>query len=166
MKKQAKEKCDYHIMKFVICSGIPPTVVNSNEWKETINVLHPFYQSLSSSTLSSTLIVNEAAKISVAIDKYLSSSRNLTITFDGGKIRKPKSLYCVHVSTSDRHAFCMELDDAACLRHTAQYILEVLEQVSGNLAIEFLINLVNFSHIVEYTGHYEGWSMELLCSII
>jgi len=85
-KKQAKEKCDYHIMKFVVCSGIPPTVADSNKWKEVINVLHPFYQSPSSSTLSSTLIVNEAVKISLAIDKYLLSSCKLTITFDGGKI--------------------------------------------------------------------------------
>ncbi|KIM65708.1 hypothetical protein SCLCIDRAFT_14867 [Scleroderma citrinum Foug A] len=73
----------------------------------------------------------KAAKISLAIDKYLSLSRNLTITFDGGKICKLKSLYCVHVLTSDRCTFCMELDDAAHLSHTAKYILELLEWVSS-----------------------------------
>ena len=92
--------------------------------------LSPYYHPPSSTTLTEKLIVNEAAKLTAAVGKLLSTCRNLTITFDGGKIRRPKSTYSVHITTATRHAFCMELDDASQLSHTANYILEVLERVS------------------------------------
>ncbi|KAI6124073.1 hypothetical protein EDD16DRAFT_1517736 [Pisolithus croceorrhizus] len=71
--------------------------------KETTTVIN---------NLTEKLIVNEAAKITAAINKILLGCQNLTITFDGGK-----------------HTFCMELDDASQLSHTAKYILEVLEHM-------------------------------------
>jgi len=129
---EGEREGDYHLMKCIVCCGIPPTVVDSNEWKEMLAALNPFYQPPSSTTLTERLIVNEAAKITAAVDKLLSTCRNLTITFDGGKIRRPKSTYSVHVTTATRRAFCMDLDDASQLSHTANYILEVLERVSTN----------------------------------
>ncbi|KAI6161593.1 hypothetical protein EDD17DRAFT_1509102 [Pisolithus thermaeus] len=124
-KKKQKEKTDYHLMKCIVCCGIPPKVVDSAEWKSMMAALNPYYQPPSSTTLMEKLIINEAAKITAA--KFLSGCRNLTITFDGGKIQRPKSTYSVHVTTATHHAFCMELDDASQLSHTAKYILEVLE---------------------------------------
>ncbi|KAI6138645.1 hypothetical protein BKA82DRAFT_934275 [Pisolithus tinctorius] len=127
-KKQAKEKCDYHVMKFIVCSGIPPTVVDSDEWKELMHVLHPFYQPPSSLTLTSTLIVNKAAKISMAINQHLSSTHNLTITFDG--------------------------DDGSQLGHTAQYILEVIGQIQGILGFmsHSMYVMEQFNHIHSQLG--------------
>ena len=129
-RKKQKEKSDYHLMKCIVCCGIPPKVVDSAEWKDMMAALNPFYHSPSSTTLTEKLVVNEAAKVATAIDQFLSGCQNLTITFDGGKIRRPKSTYSVHVTTASRHTFCMELDDASQLSHTATYILEVLERVS------------------------------------
>lgn len=129
-RKKQKEKGDYHLMKCIVCCGIPPKVVDSAEWKEMMAALNPYYQPPSSTTLTEKLIVNEAAKITTAITKLLSGCRNLTITFDGGKIRRPKSTYSVHVTTATHHAFCVELDDASQLSHTAKYIFELLERVS------------------------------------
>ncbi|KIK11780.1 hypothetical protein PISMIDRAFT_19235 [Pisolithus microcarpus 441] len=131
-RKKQKETGDYHIMKFIVCCGIPPTVVDSAEWKEVVAALNPHYQPPSSTTLTEKLIVNEAAKITATINKILLGCHNLTITFDGGKIRRPKSTYSVHVTTATRRrTFCMELDDASQLSHTAKYILEVLERVGA-----------------------------------
>ncbi|KAI6095939.1 hypothetical protein F5141DRAFT_1067972 [Pisolithus sp. B1] len=70
-RKKQKETGDYHIMKFIVCCGIPPTVVDSAEWKEMVAVLNPHYQPPSSTTLTEKLIVNEAAKITAAINKIL-----------------------------------------------------------------------------------------------
>lgn len=132
-RKKQKEKGDYHLMKCIVCCGIPPKVVDSTEWKEMMAALNPYYQPPSSMTLTEKLIVNEAAKITTAINKLLSGCRNLTITFDGGKIRRPKSTY----TTATRHAFCMELDDGSQLSHTAKYIVEVLERVSTICLLSF-----------------------------
>ena len=129
-RKKQKENSDYHLMKCIVCCGIPPKVVDSAEWKDMMAALNPFYHSPSSTTLTEKLVVNEAAKVATAIDQFLSGCQNLTITFDGGKIRRPKSTYSVHVTTASRRTFCMELDDASQLSHTATYILEVLERVS------------------------------------
>ncbi|KAI6094308.1 hypothetical protein EV401DRAFT_1896351, partial [Pisolithus croceorrhizus] len=133
-RKKQKETSDYHIMKFIVCCRIPPTVVDSAEWKEMVAVLNPHYQPLSSTTFTEKLIVNEAAKITAAINKILLGCQNLTITFDGGK-----------------HTFCMELDDASQLSHTAKYILEVLEHIGChllNLAIKDICLLPEFGEII------------------
>ncbi|KAI6023515.1 ribonuclease H-like domain-containing protein [Pisolithus microcarpus] len=82
-RKKQKETGDYHIMKFIVCCGIPPTVMDSAEWKEVVAALNPHYQPLSSTTLTKKLIVNEAAKITATINKILLGCHNLTITFDG-----------------------------------------------------------------------------------
>lgn len=71
-RKKQKEKGDYHIMKCIICCGIPPKVIDSAEWKEMMATLNPFYHSPSSTTLMEKLIINEAARVTTAIDKFLS----------------------------------------------------------------------------------------------
>ncbi|OJA15131.1 hypothetical protein AZE42_12680, partial [Rhizopogon vesiculosus] len=132
-RKLLKENGDYAVMKFVVCCGVPPTVVDSAEWKELMAILNPNYRSPSSSTLTSRLIIDEAAKISMAIEEYLGVSRHLTITYDGGKTRRPKSFYSIHVTTADRRCFCMTLDDGSCLSHSANYIVEALDRVVQNI---------------------------------
>ena len=129
-RQELKDKGDYAIMRFFVCCGVPPTVADANEFKEVMSALNPRYQPPSSSTLTSKLIPNEAAKLSIATKNYLSTCRHLTITFDGGKTRQPHSVYTIHVTTADRRTFCMDLDDGSRLSHTAEYIFEALERVS------------------------------------
>jgi hypothetical protein len=130
-RKVLQDKGDYAVMKFYVCCGIPPSIADADEFKDMMSMLNPAYHPPSSTTLEDKLIVNEAAKISHATRTHLQTCRNLTITFDGGKIRKPTSVYTIHVTTADRRAFCMELDDASLLSHSAEYILEALERVSA-----------------------------------
>ena len=141
--KKQKEEGDYYLMKCIVCCGIPPTIVDLKEWKEMMAAQNHYYQPPSSTTLTEKLIVNEVAKITAAVGKLLSTCRNLMITFDGGKIWRPKSTYSVHVTSATHHAFCMELDDASQLSHTANYILEVLEHVSANF--NFMTGNHNFN---------------------
>lgn len=159
-RKILKENGEYAIMKYLVCCGVPPTVVDSEEWKELMAILNPAFISPSSSTITSHLIVDEAAKITIAIEQYLGASRNLTITYDGGKIRRPKSFYSIHVTTADRRCFCMALDDGSRLSHSANYIVEALERVS--------ISQSQFgTHILTLLlGYQEHRPMELLRSNI
>ncbi|KAG1724896.1 uncharacterized protein EDB91DRAFT_1062575 [Suillus paluster] len=72
--------------------------------------------------------VSKPSHLAIMVD-YLKTQLNLTIMFDGGKIRKPKSFYTVHVTTADRRTLLLELDDSSMLSHTARYIGELLESV-------------------------------------
>ncbi|KAG9311131.1 hypothetical protein JVU11DRAFT_9045 [Chiua virens] len=132
-KKASKERGDYALMKFFVCCGIPPSIADTVEFKDMVSTLSSTYSPPSATTLEDKLIANEGAKITLAVATYLKTCHNLTITFDGGKICRPKSLYTIHVTTAGRRSFCMELDDASLLSHTADYILEALEQVNVNI---------------------------------
>ena len=46
------------------------------------------------------------------------------------------TLYSVHIATSGRRSFLIELDDASHLRHTHKYILELLLNVSKLMGFE------------------------------
>ncbi|KAF8119348.1 hypothetical protein EV363DRAFT_1199666 [Boletus edulis] len=128
-KKQWKGHVDKALMKFAVCAGIPPTVFDAAEFKELASILNSSWNPPSSSTITGRLIPEEAAEISVSIRKHLQECRNLTITFDGGKIRRPKAIYTIHVTTPERRTFCMAIDDGSRLSHSATYIVEALERV-------------------------------------
>lgn len=128
-QQELKEKGDYAIMQFIVCCGVPPVTVDSNEFKFMVATLNSRYQPPSSSTLTSKLIPNEAAKLSLAVKQHLAKCRHLTITFNGGKTRQPHSIYTIHVTTGDCRTFCLDIDDASRLSHSADYILEALDQV-------------------------------------
>ena len=131
-RKVLQDRGNYAVMKFFICCGIPTKNADADEFKDMVSALNPTYHPPCSTTLEDKLVVNEAAKIGCAVHIYLQGCWNLTITFDGGKICKPKLVYTIHVTSADRHAFCMELDDASMLSHSAEYILEALEQLSSS----------------------------------
>lgn len=128
-RQELKDKADFAVMQYIVCCGIPPKTVDADEFKFMISTLNSRYQPPSSSTLSSKLIPNEAAKLSLAAKQHLAKCHHLTITFDGGKTRQPHSVYTIHVTTGDRRTFCLDMDDASRLSHSAEYIFEALDRV-------------------------------------
>ncbi|KAI8990589.1 ribonuclease H-like domain-containing protein [Trametes punicea] len=79
-----------------------------------------------------------------------SKVRNLTLSFDGGKLRHPRGIYTVTVTTpSDRKSFIINLNDASRVSHTARYIThEILKPVFNEIPAE------NFSAVVsDNTGN-------------
>lgn len=133
-KKALKERADNALTLLIACNGIPPRIVDSAEFKRYSAALNSNYQPPSATTLSEKLVTGEleAARIDCAIHEFLKGCRDLTITFDGGKARSQKGFYTVHITTADRRTFCMDLDDASTLSHTARYIKELLDRVSAN----------------------------------
>jgi hypothetical protein len=160
-RKVLQDNGDYAVMKFYVCCGITPSIVDADEFKDLVSMLNPAYRPPSSTTLEDKLIVNEAAKISHATRTHLQTCRNLTITFDGGKIRKPTSVYTIHVTTADRRAFCIELDDASLLSHSAEYILEALGRVSP-----LTIPMTRKHTTHRAPGYQQNWAMELWSNIL
>ena len=132
-RKNLQNAGDHALILFITCNGLPPSVVNSREFKNFVSTLNLDYKPPSETTLSERLIPDEAANIHQATIQYLRTCRDLTITFDGGKLRRSNGLYSVHVTTPERRAFCLTLDDASRLSHTGEYIAELLDGVSNDI---------------------------------
>jgi hypothetical protein len=101
-RKALQDRADHALLVFVTCCGIPPKVADAREFKAFVSALCTDYVPPSETTLRDKLIPDEAANIHRTVINYLRGCRDLTITFDGGKLRRSKGLYSVHVTTAER----------------------------------------------------------------
>jgi len=69
--KVLKESSDHALMLFVTCTGIPPHVIDSAEFRTLCSTLNANYKPPSATTLSDRLIPNESARISKVMVDYL-----------------------------------------------------------------------------------------------
>ena len=69
-----------------------------------------------------------ASTIRLAIINHLKESRDLMLSFDGGKLGK-KKFYSVHATTPNRQSFCLDLDDVTRISQTGDYIYQLLKKV-------------------------------------
>jgi hypothetical protein len=123
---KVKEHGDYHLLRLLVCNGIPIRIADSSELRDFSMTLNKDYQPPSSTTFRDRLIPNEAAKLQVKTTRYLSKFRHLTLSFDGGRIRRPKGVYTVHVTTPERRPFLQQLSNTSRVSHTADYLTEIL----------------------------------------
>jgi hypothetical protein len=107
-RKELKDKGDHTLLVFLICCGIPPSVVDSREFKQFVSVLNSNYIPPCETTISDKLVPTEAARIHCAVINYLRGCRDLTITFDGGKLRSSmwwleRTVFCPCLHTRTSH---------------------------------------------------------------
>ena len=93
-------KLHHVIVRFICVHGIPPSVVDSVEWKEMWAVGNMRYRPVSASTLEETHIPQEAERVHQLTLAYLKTQTNLTISYDGGSNRRRESYYTIHIITS------------------------------------------------------------------
>ncbi|RPD52677.1 hypothetical protein L226DRAFT_474064 [Lentinus tigrinus ALCF2SS1-7] len=74
-------------------------------------------------------LLKRAARVHVELTSQLSKIRDLTLSFDGGKTRRPRGIYTITVTTPARQGFLYDLQNVSKVSHTAEYILEFLEPV-------------------------------------
>jgi len=79
-KKARALKVNQAVLNLICGTGIPPTVVDSNEWKHFIEALHVY----SSTSFAETYIPAEALRVTEEAIKKLSKMKNLIISYDGG----------------------------------------------------------------------------------
>lgn len=121
--KTLKEKGDNKLVLLLVGCGIPPRVIDTGFFKNFISSIQPKYQPPSSTTMCDRLIPTEAARCHLELLAELQEMRNLTISFDGGKLRRPRSVYTVSVTTpKDRKSYLLHLSDSSRVSHTANYI--------------------------------------------
>lgn len=127
-RKELQKIANAALIDLIIGCGIPPHIIAKKEFKAFTTSLNVYYQPPSRDQFNDRLVPSRAAAIRLSVLKYLKNCRNLMITFDGGKLLK-KKFYSVHITTTNRQSFCLELDDSTGLSMTADYIFELLDKV-------------------------------------
>ncbi|KAI9510814.1 hypothetical protein F5148DRAFT_1274586 [Russula earlei] len=144
-RKALEEKANKALIEFIVCCGIPPHIIQHQKFKNLVNVLNGNYIPPSRTTFEDSLVPSYAATTQLTVINYLKKCRDMTLTFDGGKLGK-KKFFSVHVTTTHRQSFCMELDDVDRLSQTGEYICDLLYKVLSQLR-----DLLAFMGLSTYT---------------
>ncbi|KAJ3017376.1 hypothetical protein NUW54_g596 [Trametes sanguinea] len=157
--KNLKNSGDHALTLLVVGCNLPPSSLDTLFFKNFVSAIQPKYNPPSASTMKHHHIPNEAARLQVEVVLKLSKIRNLMLSFDGGKLRRPRGIYMVTVTTpSDRQSFIISLNDASHVSHTARYIAqEVLNPING--LEEFTEMIQNVKDILTYM-HHSTYAME------
>ncbi len=97
---------------------IYPSVVDKPRFKNFCAILNPKYNPPSSTTIRDTLIPAESANVQLELIKLLKMQWDLTLSFDGGKSRRPRGLYTITITTAAREAYLYDLHDVLYVSHT------------------------------------------------
>ena len=81
------------IIKLFCAAGIPPYVLETEEWKEFLNTAVPYFHAFSREYFENKLIPQEAALVRDKQDEQLKKESKLTLTFDGGETRGSEAFY-------------------------------------------------------------------------
>ena len=125
-----EQEANKALVEFIICCGIAPNILTANSFKHFIESLKTRYTLPSRNKFEDALVPTYATAVRVSILSHLQECRDLNISFDGGKLTKRK-FYSVHVTTSGRQSFCLELDNVSRLSQTGEYLQELLKKVSN-----------------------------------
>ncbi|KAF8660113.1 hypothetical protein AX16_001643, partial [Volvariella volvacea WC 439] len=120
-----KQKANDALVCMVVCNALPPHLVDNKFFKKYTATLNAAYLSPSSTTFNDILVPQYAAATRKARREYLQTCYNLQISFDGGKLLK-KGFYSIHVTTTDRRSFCVDLADVSRVSHSGKLIYELL----------------------------------------
>lgn len=129
-KKARALTANQAVLNLICGTGIPPSVVDSNEWKHFVEILDNTVHVYSGASFSETYIPAEALRVTEEAIKKLSKMKNLTISYDGGTTKRVESIYTIHVTTPDsRQSYLIEGSEKSGLSHTGQQIAEEILKV-------------------------------------
>lgn len=125
-----------HLALLLVCGrSLPPTMVDSDYWKELVYHLDPKIRSYTGSHMASALIPAEAAQVRDLSIQALRKHSNLTLSFDGATTRANDSVYTVHVTTPNkRESHLITGDEATGKSHTGEHLKSMLLRVCPSLS--------------------------------
>ena len=127
--KLYQAKVDHVIMRLMCVRGLVPNVIDSDEWKELMNILNGAYQPTSADTFAKKHIPREAVYVRQLQNDILHDIDNLTLTFDGTSTRKPNSIYTAHATTPSRESYFLDAHQGSGERHTTEWVTGKLLKV-------------------------------------
>ncbi|KAJ3792212.1 ribonuclease H-like domain-containing protein, partial [Lentinula aff. detonsa] len=122
-KKEWQDKLDFCIMKLICVNGLAPNILDSDEWKEFIQVATKSkLKATPSDKFEYDYIPNEAARVQQLTVEALRQHHNLTFTFDGSDTLGRDSVYTGHVTTPDRTTYFLSFKEGTNESHTAEWV--------------------------------------------
>ena len=136
-KKARALKINQAVLNLICGTGIPPTIVDTDEWKNVMSTIDNSVVTYGSTSFVDTYIPGEAARITEEKIRMLSKLKNLTISYDGGTTKAVESIYTIHVTTPRRRqAYLIEGNEASGVSHSGPQIAEELFKVLYILCCE------------------------------
>jgi hypothetical protein len=139
-KKTRGLKINQAVLNLICGAGVPPTVVDTDEWKSVISAIDASVTTYSSTSFVDTYIPGEAVRVTDEVIAKLSKIKNLTISYDGGTTKAVESIYTIHVTTPHtRQAYLIEGSEQSGVSHSGPHIADELFKVRlliGYLTVE------------------------------
>jgi hypothetical protein len=126
-RKVLDQKANDALVEFIVCCGVAPWIVGSDEFKHFVNTLNGNYSLISRTTFEDSLVPAYAATVRIAILDYLKTCWFLSLGADSGKLKK--KFVSVTVTTVHRQSFCVDLDDVSRVSQTGEYFAELFKKV-------------------------------------
>lgn len=128
-KQTRQDKINGIALRWLCDACIPPRNADNSLFKELVAELDPTAKIYSSSTFA-TKISAEAAYIRLLVVKRLKKRYGLTVSYDGGTLLRPQSVYTIHVTDGvTRETFFIEGNEASGVSHTGEHIKEIVMEV-------------------------------------
>ena len=113
-RKMRGLKINQAILNLICGTGIPPTIVNIDKWKNVISTIDNAITVYGSTSFIDTYILGEAAWITEEDIQMLLKIKNLTISYDGGTTKVVESIYTIHVTPpQSQQAYLIEGSEAS-----------------------------------------------------
>ena len=150
-------------MQLICIWGLVPNIVNSDEWKELMNLLNGSYKPTSADTFAMKHIPHEAVYVWQKQNEILCTINNLTLTFDGNSTWKLKSIYTAHATTPSHETYFLDSHQGSDEQHTTQWVTSKLMKICNSCAPTCL-NLIcliitrPFAHSVKVIGWMHVWT--------
>jgi hypothetical protein len=123
---------DLAVVKLFSAAGLPPAFADYPEWKEIFRLAvlaGPRYTPVGRTILMDNHVMSEQERVRGLQLSYLRTQTRLTVSFDGGDVRRGENLYTVHTSTCDRRAFLLEGFECTLVSHTAEWMADMVMDV-------------------------------------
>ncbi|KAL0564676.1 hypothetical protein V5O48_017368 [Marasmius crinis-equi] len=121
-REELKRKIDFLILKLICVTGICPSVVDWDEWKDMWAIGNPRYKPTGSTTFTDKYISQESSQVHKQTVKILRGYENNTLTFDGNDTRGCESVYTTHFTTPDWQTFLFHGYEGTGEHHTAEWV--------------------------------------------
>ena len=154
-------KINHTILNLICGTWIPPTIVDTDKWKNVISTIDNTVTTYGSTYFVDTYILGEAAWITEENIQMLLKIKNLTISYDGGTTNAVESIYTIHVTPSQSwQAYLIEGNEAIdCIGQ--KNILGISSDSTGNTklvckivakAIPWIIIVPDVCHLLNNTA--------------
>ncbi|KAF8474573.1 hypothetical protein JB92DRAFT_2838238 [Gautieria morchelliformis] len=151
-KKVRGLKINQAVLNLICGTRIPPTIVDTDEWKNVISAIDKTATTYGSTSFVDMYIPGEAAWSTEEDIQVLSKVKNLTISYDGSTTKAVESIYTIHVTTPcHQQAYLIEGNEASGISSDSTGNTKLAHEIVAK-AIPWVIILPEVCHLLNNTA--------------